>query len=118
MVRLLEHDGPGHEELGIGSGQIDRVRGALGPGDVAGGLHEPAELGVGDRVLVDPEAVDAHRVDGPFLRVEVLGPHLEGPAGHVHHALPHDIHHHLIVATNGKGLTDGTVGRAAITRRG
>jgi hypothetical protein len=48
------------------------IRGALGRGDITGGLHEPAELRDRHRVLVHPEAIYAHPVDRPLLRVELL----------------------------------------------
>ena len=68
MVGLVEHHRPGHQELGVGVGVVGRVDRLLGRGDVAGVLHEPAELGVGDGVLVDPEAVERDRVHRRLLR--------------------------------------------------
>ena len=64
------------------------VDGALGRGEVAGRLDEPAELGVGDLGHVHPEAVDADPVGrvlgGSGLRV--VGAHRELAAGDPDHA--------------------------------
>jgi hypothetical protein len=48
---------------------ILRVRRDLGEGDVAGLADKAPELGVGDRRIVDPEAVDLDAMGGLFLYV-------------------------------------------------
>ncbi len=67
--RLLEDDRAGHQHLRLGARVILGPRHTLGDGDIAGGLDEAAEGGVGDRVAVDPEAADHDFVDWRFLRI-------------------------------------------------
>ena len=53
---------PGH----LGEDRLD-VRGAFRRGHVVGGVDEPAELGVRDLVLIDPEAADSEAMGGPLV---------------------------------------------------
>ena len=59
---------------------------------VAGGLDEPAELGVSDWVLVHPEIADCNLMDWAFFRVEVPAPHAKLPTGDKHHSLRRRFH--------------------------
>jgi hypothetical protein len=65
---------------------------------ITGGLHEAPELGHGDRMLVDPESVDAHLPDRPLLRVELHGSHPERAALDQHHAVRSQRHRHILPA--------------------
>ena len=77
---LAEDERAGDEQLGVGVRVERRVERPLGDRDVAGLAHEAAELRRRDGVLVHPEAVDRDMVDGPLLRVEVVGAHRERAA--------------------------------------
>ncbi len=57
----------------------------------AGGLDEPAELGVSNWVLVHPEIAD-DLMDWAFFREEVPAPHPKLPTGHKHHSLRRRFH--------------------------
>ena len=62
----------GAQQRRVRAGVLRRVEWPLRDRDVPGRRHEPAELGDGDRVIVDPEAVDLDAADRPLLRVEVV----------------------------------------------
>src|SRR6185312_11559750 len=59
----------------------------LGRGRVPGRLDERGELAVGDRRLIDREAVHCYPPYGRFLGVEPLRPHGERAAGNADHAV-------------------------------
>ena len=59
---------------------VGRVEVTLGHGDVAGGVHERRELGVGHRGGVDREGGDPHLVGRRLLRIVVVGAHRERAA--------------------------------------
>ena len=104
MVRWVEHERPGYEQARIGSGEIGGIRRPLGDRDVARVLHEPAERGHGDGMLVDPEPVHLDLVDGRFLRVEVVRSHREDTAGdldHLFHLGVLGLHRHLLASAAG-----------------
>src|SRR5262249_59007878 len=86
-LRLAEDERAGHEILGLGAGVVLRARRLLGPGDVAGLLHEAPELGHGHGMTVDREVADRHLADRALLGVEPVRPHPERPARHLDHAL-------------------------------
>ena len=86
--RGLEHDRAGEEEVGLSAGITLGFGHLLCDRHVPGRLHEPRELEVGDRVLVEPEAPDRHVADGRLLRIVVLGAHGERAARNPAHALP------------------------------
>jgi hypothetical protein len=57
---------------------VRRVRYALGDGVVSGGFDETAEGGVGHLRVVDPEAGDAGRMGGGFVRIVLVRAHDKG----------------------------------------
>jgi hypothetical protein len=57
-----------------------RVEVALGGGDVAGGVDEGAELGVGHFGAADLEGADRHRADLNLFPIEAVIAHAERPA--------------------------------------
>jgi hypothetical protein len=59
---------------------------------VAGGLDEPAELSVGNWVLVNPEIADGNLMDWAFFRVEVPAAHAKPPAWDQHHSFRRRFH--------------------------
>ena len=69
-------------EARIGPG-IERP---FGLGDVARGLHEAGELGVGDVRPVDREIADGRLTRRALLPAKGIGAHHEAPALHPHHA--------------------------------
>ena len=79
--RLSEHHGTGHEHFRPRPRIVGRIGRSLCHRDVSSCLHEAPELGVGDSVLVHPEAVYSDAVNGALLRVEVVRAHKEGAAG-------------------------------------
>src|SRR3954447_11486939 len=83
-----EHQRAGQQQTGIGTGEGGRVGGLFGDGDVPGVLDEPAERGIGDRVLVDPQVPHDCRPDRRLLRVEPVAAHPESPAGYEGRAAP------------------------------
>ena len=71
----------GHQISRCRTRKIGCVGCLLGYGGVAGGLDEPAELGVSDWVLVHPEIADGNLMDWAFFRVEVPAPMRNRPPG-------------------------------------
>jgi hypothetical protein len=71
------------EMLALGPGQPGLGRARPGVGD------EPAERGVGDRVVIDPQAVHLHGDHRAFFGVEGRAAHSEGSPGNQGHALAH-----------------------------
>ena len=55
-----EHLRPSHQKVRIRSRKIVRIRRAFGDRDVPTVLDEPAELGIGDRVLIHPQVGHLH----------------------------------------------------------
>ena len=72
-----EHEGSRHEQLGDRIRVVGGIGRLLGPGDVVGCPDEASKLGDGDRVLVDPEAVDGDPMNRSLLLIEVGGAHEE-----------------------------------------
>ena len=68
----------GLQVLGWCAWKVSRIERSFGSGDVAGGLDEVGELGVGDLVWFDPKPVNTHLVDGPFLGVMMIRAHCVG----------------------------------------
>ena len=58
----------GHQQGRVGTGEIAGVGGGLGNGHVPGVGDEPAERGVGDRVVIHPQAAHLRGGDRPFSR--------------------------------------------------
>src|SRR5262249_19354426 len=58
----------------------------LGKGHMAGRLDEVAELAVGDRCRVDPEAVDDDAMHGTLLGIVSIRAHAKRAAGNEDHA--------------------------------
>jgi hypothetical protein len=82
---------------------------------MAGGLHEASELGVGDRVVVDPQAADDAPVDRALLGVEVRTAHQELPLGDPHHVLGRPLQPrppHVCSGGAGLGTREGLTGLA------
>ena len=73
--RRREHERSRHQVLGRCTWIVGGVERPLGHRDVSGRLDEAGELIVGDRELVDREAVDDHTMRRCFLRIVVLGSH-------------------------------------------
>src|SRR3954447_3045617 len=70
----------GRAGMGLG------VEPALGERPVTGRVYELPELRIRHLVTVDPEAIDAHRMDDAFFPLMTLRTHFECPAGDGHHA--------------------------------
>jgi hypothetical protein len=68
--------------LCVGVREDLRCRCTLGDRDPSGVLHEPAELGVRDRVLVHPQVADLRLDHRLLLGVEESRAHPEPAAGH------------------------------------
>src|SRR5262249_51354159 len=68
------------------AGIIFRIGSDLGKSDVACRVYKSAEVAVGDRRAVDPEIADAHAVGRRLLRIVIIRPHAENPAGDMNHA--------------------------------
>ena len=86
MDRLAEDDGGGHEQFGVGARIFQRIRRTLGEAHIVRDLHEAREFFIGDRMAVDPEAVDADVVRRSFFGIVAIGAHRERAArdkGHV-----------------------------------
>jgi hypothetical protein len=83
----VEDERAGNEQSAIGLRIVVRVERPLRQRHVSGGLHEAAEVAHRDRMLVDPEAVDVHRVDRALLGIELVRAHGERARGHPPHAL-------------------------------
>jgi hypothetical protein len=60
----------------------------LGEGHMAGVFDKAVELRVGDRSIIDPEAVDLDAVRGFLLGVMKVGAHGKLAAGNEHHLAP------------------------------
>jgi hypothetical protein len=87
VIRAAEHRRGRRQQLRPGPRVASRVGRALGHRDVPGGPDETAELGIGHRMRVDPEAVDRDRMRRRLLRVVVVGAHPERAARYPNHAL-------------------------------
>ena len=87
MLGRREHQRAGLEHVRQRARIVLRVRRDLGEGDVAGRVDEFAELPVGDRRAVDPEAVDRDPVDRRFFGVVPVRAHAERAAGNPHHVI-------------------------------
>jgi len=97
---------PGHQERRVGAGEIARIGRGLGDGHVPGVGHEPAERGVGDRVIIDPHALHLGGGDRSFLRVKGGATHPEDTAGNQGHALAsHDPTGLTVVTRSGLSAT-------------
>ena len=77
MDRLAENDGGGNEQFRLGAGIFQRVRRTLGERHIVRGLHEAGELFIGDRVAVDPEAVNADVMRRSFFGIVAVRAHRE-----------------------------------------
>lgn len=75
--RSLEDKRSRDQELHRCSWVVGGVEWSLGNGLVAGLRHKALELGVRDRVAIDPEAIDANAMDRRLLRIEVVRAHQE-----------------------------------------
>jgi hypothetical protein len=75
--RALEHHRPGDQELLSHPRVAGRIERPLGNGLVTRLGDEGGVLRVGDRMAIDPEAVDANAVNGRLLRIEVFRAHDE-----------------------------------------
>src|SRR5262245_2120742 len=73
----VEHERSRDKQVGMGIRVLGRIQGAFGDGDVAGLAHEAGELLYGHGMLVHPEPVDRHLMNGALLRVEVVRTHQE-----------------------------------------
>jgi hypothetical protein len=69
------------------AGIVPGVGRNFGKGDVARRVDEFAELAIGDRRTVHPEAAHAHPVDRGLFRIVPVGTHAECTARNPHHAL-------------------------------
>ena len=76
-----------HERRAIGLGIVVGVKRPLGERHVAGRRHKAAEVAHRDRMLIDPETVDVHRVNRALLGIEVGRAHRERARGHSAHLL-------------------------------
>jgi hypothetical protein len=83
----LEDQRARHQVGRVGAGEVRRVWRPLGGGDPAGAGDETVELGVGHRVLVDPERAGRPLVGRAFLRVLGVTAHQEPPGRRQHHVL-------------------------------
>ena len=87
MRRRREHYRNRYQQGRVGTGIHGRVRGPLGHRPVPGGLDEDLELGIGHRMRVHPESVDADRVGRSLLGVVAVRPHDEPATGNPHHVV-------------------------------
>jgi hypothetical protein len=85
LLRRAEHERAGAQHVRQRARIVLPVGPDLGDGDVAGRLDELAELPVGDRRAIDPEAVDAHLMRRRLLRIVPVGAHAERAALDPHH---------------------------------
>jgi len=83
--RKNEHDRGGRQQLRQCIRVQARIGRPLGQGDVARGLHELEELGVGDWRTVHPEPFHAHRMGRSLLGVVGIRAHQEAASGDPHH---------------------------------
>src|ERR1044072_375637 len=56
-----------------------------------GGTDKLGELAVGHWRHVNREGIDGHEVGRGLLAIMMIGPHAEGPAGHLDHVVVHDV---------------------------
>ena len=80
-----ERPRPRDQILRRGSWEIRRVQRALGERHVAGRIDKACELGVGDDVGVDPEAINRNFMNRPLFGMKSSESHLECPARDPHH---------------------------------
>jgi hypothetical protein len=80
MPRRREDEGAGPEHVRQRAGVVLGIRLDFGEGDVAGCVDELAELAIGHRRAVDPEAVDAYVVGRGLLAIMPVRSHTEAAA--------------------------------------
>ena len=85
--RHAKHGAARLQQLGLRARIERRIERAFGQGDVVCGSDERGEVGIGDGVSIDPEAVDRDVVGGSFLRIVRVGPHSEGAARNLGHPI-------------------------------
>src|ERR1700758_3438256 len=78
---LVKNHGARNEVFNRGARKIRWIERALGHGQVASLSKEACELFVGDRVAIDPEAVNSYFMHGTLFRVELFRTHAKRPAG-------------------------------------
>ena len=80
---------PGLQQLRLRAGIERRVERPLGECHVAGGGDERGEVGIGDGVPIDPEAIDRDAMRGPLLRIVRVRSHAERAASNLRHTVGH-----------------------------
>src|SRR6185295_1035694 len=87
MLGRRENERTRLEHVRQRAGIILRLRLDFREGDVAGRVDELAELTIGDRRAVDPEAVNGYAMRRGFLGIVMVRPHAERAAGDDDHAV-------------------------------
>ena len=80
-----KNHGARNEVFNRGARKIRWIERALGHSQVAGLSDEAGELFVGDRVTIDPEAVNSYFMDGTLFNVELVRTHAKRPARNPDH---------------------------------
>src|SRR5262245_11689539 len=82
---LPKNHGARNEVFNRGARKIRWIERALGHGQVAGLSDEAGELFVGDRVTIDPKAVNSYFMDGMLFNVELFRTHAKRPTRNPDH---------------------------------
>jgi hypothetical protein len=84
-VGHMKNEGPGSREFRLRARVQSEIERPFGNRNVARDGDEGSELGIGHRIDIHPEAVDAHGVRRTFLRIVPIRPHANGAAWNPNH---------------------------------